>query len=174
MAGVDRVSLETLIHENKTKPRWEPSDIGDRIRFSSSEKKRKKLLQEIDDCNRKLQEITAQGQRVTPIMKTWRKRLTDPLHRIRTHADILHRALVSVSRCACSPSHEVKMLLPKLSQTEDNTQCQFKMVICSGGSNVNSKSLPLWNWQEMEVIVNRSAQFPELVAFNFDIPLDIR
>jgi hypothetical protein len=98
-----------LIESNRTKGNWTTAEIADGIQFSKSEKKRLKLYREIDESNKKLQDLMSQSRAVAPIVQMWKKRRTDPLNRIRVFADTLHNALITVSKCQCPSVHQISL-----------------------------------------------------------------
>ncbi|KAE9368931.1 hypothetical protein N431DRAFT_470609 [Stipitochalara longipes BDJ] len=172
----DRSSLEALIRMNKTKPNWNTREIGDRIRFSSSEKKRLRLLREIDDSNSRLQSLMAQSQRIAPIVKTWKRRRTDRYHRVRTYAASLHRALASVCGCTCSClNYQVSLQLPRIKAEKRDTllDITFHLVLSVHISDRSIASSHVWNWQEIAVLIHPTNQNAAPRRVGFNIPTNL-
>ena len=143
----DRSSLQALILTNQAKVSWTPQEIGNRIRFSSSEKKRLKLLREIDESNTRLQTLMAQTQRVAPIIQTWSRRLTDPLNRVRSYASNMYKALTG--SCHCLTPHSARLCLRRLDRKQKDLFANFCFQVlfvaeipCAAGG---------WTWQETEI-----------------------
>jgi hypothetical protein len=142
---------------NKKKTNWNAREIGDRIRFSSSRKKRLRLLREIDDSNSRLQSLMAQSQRIAPIVKTWKRRRTDPYHRVRAYAASLHRALSSICECTCSClNYQVSLRLPRIKAEKNDTLPDFifHLVLSVHVSDRSVASSHVWNWQEIVVVIH--------------------
>lgn len=155
-----RASLDTLLAGHRTTA-WSPEDILERIKFSSRDGKRKKLLNEIKECNNYLEKLMVRNRQVLSTTKRRRKRLADPLHQVRQCACMVHGALSQVWRCSCQTPHNAKLRLEK---RDPNTVLSAEnisfRILFSSESVQGIGQAALWHWQETEIQIPPKGQSP--------------
>jgi hypothetical protein len=99
----------------------------------------------------------AQSQRIAPIVKSWKRRLADPYHHVRSYAESLYMALAAVSTCTCAcPYYQISLQVPNINCVGSELLgfC-FHLVLAVDTSASSSPSTHIWTWQEIEVLIKR-------------------
>ncbi len=91
----------------------------------------------------------AQTQRVAPIIKTWSRRMADPLNRIRTYANAIYKAMCN---CHCLVPHTARLQLQRLDVKNKDLLGNFCFrILFVAEEHSNAESLAL---QEIEVYIH--------------------
>ncbi|KAL2049168.1 hypothetical protein ABVK25_010597 [Lepraria finkii] len=164
-----RDGLQSLLDGHRTNA-WSPGEILERIRFSSRDGRRQKLLNEIKECNDYLGQFMARNQELKHTTKTWRKRLADPMHQIRECASVLHSILSRAWRCSCQTPHNAKLRLEKRDPDSALSEKIDFRILFSRSAHGSSHS-SLWQWQETVIrIPPKSPQVRPKGRVNFALP----
>jgi hypothetical protein len=111
---VNQVGLEAIVLANPPKlkkPGPKNFEFQKRVKFTMRRQRVKKLLQELDDCNTRLDSFTEKAERLEDTYKADKKsKFALPLRLIQQNAARLYDVL-SRSWCTTHPSHSASLLL---------------------------------------------------------------
>lgn len=108
--NVTRNDLEAMLVANKPKAA-QKFEFRKRVKFSMNKKKVKKLLEELDDCNKELERFTEKSEKLEPYRKNSKPSIAQKLQKVQAYARVLHQTLVGAFSCSCRTSHSTNLHL---------------------------------------------------------------
>ncbi|KAF7953028.1 hypothetical protein EAE96_006250 [Botrytis aclada] len=145
--------LRTLYNEASNID-WRRGSLQRRIRFSRNEKRRVRLLKEIDQCNESLRRTWAQVDAATPFLDSWKKNNKEPLLKVKEFAGCLHSALLKCWQCQCCAAHDTLLRIENrqtriIRKAKDTVRFDLLFVSNDATSSAGDSSA----WKQMQVVV---------------------
>ncbi|OJD38858.1 uncharacterized protein BKCO1_300050 [Diplodia corticola] len=104
-SSVSRNDLEAMLLANGQPKPTQKFEFKKRVRFSMNKKKVKRLLEELDECNKELERFTEKSEKLEPYRKSSKPSIALRLQKIQAYARVLHNTLVDAFSCSCKASH---------------------------------------------------------------------
>ncbi|KAL1626536.1 hypothetical protein SLS54_002698 [Diplodia seriata] len=102
---VSRNDLEAMLLANGQPKPSQKFEFRKRVKFSMNKKKVKRLLEELDECNKELERFTEKSEKLEPYRKNSKPSIALRLQKIQTYARVLHSSLGDAFSCSCKASH---------------------------------------------------------------------
>lgn len=103
--SVTRNDLEAMLLAHGQPKVAQKFEFRKRVKFSMNKKKVKRLLEELDECNKELERFTEKSEKLEPYRKSSKPSIAQKLQKIQTYARVLHNTLVDSFSCSCKASH---------------------------------------------------------------------
>ncbi|OCK75824.1 hypothetical protein K432DRAFT_161307 [Lepidopterella palustris CBS 459.81] len=156
-SDVTRNELEAMLVANPQQANHK-FEFKKRVKFGMSKRTIKKLLEELDDCNKELERFTERSEKLEPYRRATKPSLAKRLQRIQSYAKSLHQVLVQSWSCSCRSSHCTNL---QLEQRITGYSSGFMKTRgeADGGTCFTvsfSSTCSPWTWQEAEILMQEN------------------
>ncbi|KAE8842169.1 hypothetical protein P3342_002888 [Pyrenophora teres f. teres] len=105
-----RIDLEAFLATNSKKLK-DAFEFRKRVRFGMSKKTIKALLEELDKCNKQLERLTKNSEKIETYHKATKPSYATRLGKLQQYAKALHESLTVCWSCSCKASHKTSLQL---------------------------------------------------------------
>lgn len=130
--SVTRDDLEAMLVANGRPKPAQRFEFRKRVKFTMNRKKIKRLLEELDECNKELERFTEKSEKLEPYRKNSKPSIAQKLQKIQTYARILHHTMVEAFRCSCRASHFTNLHLERRDLNSKSTR--MRKATCEPGT----------------------------------------
>ncbi|KAF2005379.1 hypothetical protein P154DRAFT_571101 [Amniculicola lignicola CBS 123094] len=154
-AELKRNDLEAILAANPQKNN--KFEFKKRVRFGMNKKNIKKLLEDLDECNKELERFTDRSEKLETHRKAAKPSFAKHLQRVQTYAKDLHNSILSSWSCSCQSYHRTSLQLePRdtifatgMKKAKASTATSFAITFSSSGEFTHP-----WTWQEAEIRID--------------------